>query len=246
MTGRKSSRGGALARRRSSRASMLGKAQSLPHLRPLRARQRRLRRARPVRLRHRRLRGVRRRASSSVSSRRPVRRRPLCPRFSVRRTPLPTRAPKGGTVACAGAVAQLLPRHREMDHPALPLPPAHHQNFSPRPLTSELDPSAGRLRSRPGGPRPAQSPPPHIPMTPSPMFTPWTVCTGVEFRILLSISMFRSMVEQVVFRPSTAVLTRRLGPPAGTTASRGRGSIPRGGTAAGPPLRGLPSSASTC
>ena len=168
MTGRKSSRGGALARLRSWRASMLGKAQSLPHLRPLRARQRRLRRARPVRLRHRRLRGVRRRALPSVSSPRPVRRRPLCPRFSVRRTPLPTRAPKGGTVACAGAVAQLLPRHRGMAGRSLPLPPAHHQNFSPRPLTSELDPSAGRLRSRPGGPRPAESPPPHIPTTPSP------------------------------------------------------------------------------
>ena len=52
MTGRKSSRGGALARLRSWRASMLGKAQSLPHLRPLRARQRRLCRTRPVRLRH--------------------------------------------------------------------------------------------------------------------------------------------------------------------------------------------------
>ena len=49
-------------------------------------------------------------------------------------------------------------------------------------------------------------------MTPSPMFTPWTVCTGVEFRILLGISMFRTMVEQAVFWLSTAVLTRRLGP----------------------------------
>ena len=185
MTGRKSSRGGALARLRSWRASMLGKAQNLVHLRPGRARQRRLCQTRPVRLRHRRLRGVRRRASPSVSSPRRVRRRPLCPRFSVRRTPLPTRAPKGGTVACAGADARLLPRHREMDLPSLPLPPAHHQNFSPRPLTSELDPSAGRLRSRPRSPRPAQSPPPHIPMTPLPLFTPWTVCTGVEFRILL-------------------------------------------------------------
>ena len=171
MTGRKSSCDGALARLRSWRASMLGKAQSLVHLRPGRARQRRLRRTRPVRLRHRRLRGVRRRASSSVSSPRPVRRRPLCPRFSVRRTPLPTRPPKGGTVACAGADAQLLPRHREMDHSALPLPPAHHQNFSPRPLTSKQDPPAGRLRSRYGGPRPAGSPPLHMPTAIPPGFT---------------------------------------------------------------------------
>ena len=158
------------------------------------------------------------------------------PRFSVRRTPLPTRPPKGGTVACAGADARLLPRHREMARPALPLPPAHHQNLSPRPLTSELDPSAGRLRSRPRGPRPAQRPPPHIPTTPLPLFTPWTACTGVEFRILLGISMFCTMAEQVVPWHSTAVSTRRLGPPAGTIASGGRGSIPRGGLAASPPL----------
>lgn len=40
------------------------------------------------------------------------------------------------------------------------------------------------------------------------------------------------------FRATTAVCTRRLGRPDGISAVRARGSIPRGGTAAGPPPRG--------
>ena len=62
------------------------------------------------------------------------------------------------------------------------------------------------------------------------------VFPDLAIRILLGISMFRTMAEQVVLWHSTAVLTRRLGPPAGTRASGGRGSIPRGGPAAAPPL----------
>ena len=85
---------------------------------------------------------------------------------------------------------------------------------------------------RPGCPRPAESLPTHMCEPALPTFTLWRARTGLAVSTFRHLALIASSSSRPSLRDDDPFTTRWLGPLGGTTATKGRGSIPRGGAAA--------------